>query len=108
MTDKERRASKYLPFDSLKGLQNEISKKNKKVFKKELPVLSEEQKIEMDITLFDCYSQNKVVSISYYDNGNISVYSGVISKIDVINKQLILIPKKRFKLDRIIGVFSEE
>lgn len=108
MTDKERRASKYLPFDSLKGLDKEIDKKNQKVFKKEIPILSEEQRTEMDITLFDCYSQNKIVFISYFDNGSITSYSGVISKIDVINKQLILIPKKRFNIDKIIGVFSEE
>lgn len=101
MTDKERRVSKYMPFDALKGLKEEVEKKNKKIFKEQFPELSEEQKQEMDEILFECYSRNKIIVFSYYEDGVFNLYSGVIKKIDLINKQLYLIPKKKFLLDRI-------
>ncbi|MCM1130213.1 MAG: YolD-like family protein [Roseburia sp.] len=104
MNDKERRASKYLPFDSLKGLKERIEQEDRRKFILDLPILSEDEKLEMNYILFDCYSRNKAITISYLENGKENSYSGVIQKIDVLNKQIIFLPKKKFSLDSIYRV----
>ena len=104
MNDKERRASKYLPFDSLKGLKERIEQEDRRKFTLDLPILSEDEKLEMNYILFDCYSRNKAITISYLENGRTNSYSGVIKKIDVLNKQIIFLPKKKFSLESIYKV----
>lgn len=106
MTDKERRASKYLPFDSLKGLKEQIELEDERAKNFIHPVLSEDEKAAMDFTLFDCYSRNKVITISYFENGSYKQYSGIIEKIDIINKQITLIPRKRFTIDSIYRIIA--
>ncbi|HRF70747.1 MAG TPA: hypothetical protein PKV66_04885, partial [Candidatus Pelethenecus sp.] len=61
MNDRERRASKYLPFESLKGLKEELDKEDKRKMMQSLPDLSDDEKLEMNFTLFDCYSKNKAI-----------------------------------------------
>ncbi|MDE6660943.1 MAG: YolD-like family protein [Anaeroplasmataceae bacterium] len=104
MNDKERRASKYLPFDSLKGLKERIEQEDRRKFTLDLPILSEDEKLEMNYILFDCYSRNKAITISYLENGRTNSYSGVVQKIDVINKQIIFLPKKKFSMDSIYKI----
>ncbi|MDE6407736.1 MAG: YolD-like family protein [Anaeroplasmataceae bacterium] len=104
MNDKERRASKYLPFDSLKGLKEKIEQEDRKKLIYELPVLSEDERQEMNYILFDCYSQNRAVTISYLENGRTNSFSGVIQKIDVLNKQIIFLPKKKFPMESIYKI----
>ncbi|MDE7105640.1 MAG: YolD-like family protein, partial [Anaeroplasmataceae bacterium] len=84
MNEKERRAAKYLPFESLKGLKERIEQEDQKRFLKEMPLLSEDEKLEMNYILFDCYSKNKAITISYLEDGRLVNYSGVIQKIDVL------------------------
>lgn len=104
MNDRERRASKYLPFESLKGLKEELDKEDKRKMMQSLPNLSDDEKLEMNFTLFDCYSKNKAITISYLENGLFQDYSGVIHKIDVVNKQIIFLPKRKFDLDNIYKI----
>ena len=78
MNDRERRAAKYLPFDSLKGLKEAIDlEDHKSNGKLKLPTITEEDKLQ------------------------ILEYSGVIKNIDVLNKQITLLPKKKFSIDSI-------
>lgn len=107
MTDKERRAAKYLPFDSLKGLKEKIAKENSLNTLHEFPMLSEDEKEEMNLLLFDSYSRNQVITISYYENGKFKIYSGVIEKIDVVNRQVILLPKKKFDINYISKISAK-
>ncbi|MDE7213499.1 MAG: YolD-like family protein [Anaeroplasmataceae bacterium] len=104
MNDKERRASKYLPFDSLKGLKERIEQEDRRKLTLDLPILSEDEKLEMNYILFDCFSRNKAITISYLENGRTNSYSGVIKKIDLINKQIIFLPKKKFSMDSIYKI----
>ena len=104
MNDKERRASKYLPFDSLKGLKERIEQEDRRKLTLDIPILSEDEKLEMNYILFDCFSRNKAITISYLENGRTNSYSGVIKKIDVINKQIIFLPKKKFSMDSIYKI----
>lgn len=104
MNNKERRASKYLPFESLKGLHEQIEAEDYKLLKREYPILSEDEKMQMNYVLLDCYSKNKAVTISYLENGELQDYSGVIHKIDIVNKQIIFLPKKKFSMDTIYRI----
>lgn len=105
---KRSRIAKYLPFDSLKGLKEKIYECDNDVYKISMPQLSDEQKEEMDYVIIKCYSGNRIINISYYENGDIKSYSGVINKIDFINKKIILYPKKKIDIDLIVNIFSEE
>lgn len=104
MNDKERKASKYLPFDALKGLKEAINLEYSENQKREFPLLSEDQLLNIDEIIFECYSLNKPINISYFEDGDFNEYSGVIERIDYINRQIVLIPKRRFSINRIIDV----
>lgn len=104
MNEKERRASKYLPFDSLKGLKERIAAEDFSNEKRKLPVISEEEKLQMNYILFDCFSRNKAITIYYFDNGKVLDYSGVIHKIDILHKQIVFLPKKKFSMDCIYKI----
>lgn len=104
MNEKERRAAKYLPFDSLKGLKERIEQEDRKKYFYEPPFLSEDEKQEMNYMLFDCYSRNQAITITYFENGKPNSFSGVIQKIDVLNKQIIFLPKKKFSMESIYKI----
>lgn len=104
MTDKERRAAKYLPFESLKGLKEMIDLEDRSQLINQGPSLSEDEQMEMNFILFECYSKNQAITLLYFENGIYKEYSGVIQKIDVVNRQIILLPKKKFQLDYICRI----
>ena len=96
MNDRERRAAKYLPFDSLKGLKEAIDlEDHKSNGKLKLPT------IQMNLILFECFSKNRAIRLFYLEEGELLEYSGVIKNIDVLNKQITLLPKKKFSIDSI-------
>lgn len=107
MTDRERRAAKYLPFESLKGLKEMIQAEDEKHLVSQKPNLSEDEQMEMNFILFECYSKNQAITLLYYENGIYKEYSGVIQKIDVVNRQILLMPKKKFQLDFICRINSK-
>lgn len=104
MTDKERRAAKYLPFESLKGLKEMINLEDRSQLINQGPSLSEDEQMEMNFILFECYSKNQAITLLYFENGIYKEYSGVIQKIDVVNRQILLLPKKKFQLDYICRI----
>lgn len=91
---KEKNAVKYFSVDKNKSIVKD-SQENVRVRQ------SEEDLSNMNNTLYECYSKNKIVTISYFENGSYHHYSGVIAKIDVLNSQIILLPKKKFNLQDI-------
>ena len=102
MNERERRAAKYLPFDSLKGLKEAIDlEDHKSNGKLKLPTITEEEKLQMNLILFECFSKNRAIRLFYLEEGELLEYSGVIKNIDVLNKQITLLPKKKFSIDSI-------
>ena len=92
MNDRERRAAKYLPFDSLKGLKEAIDlEDHKSNGKLKLPTITEEEKLQMNLILFECFSKNRAIRLFYLEEGELLEYSGVIKNIDVLNKQITLL-----------------
>ncbi len=108
MTDKERRIAKYLPFDALKGLKENIEKEDNNLLYEERPFLSDDELLEMNGVLFDCYSKNQAIIITYLEKGMIHHYSGVIAKIDILNEQIILLPKRKFNIHHICNISVKE
>ncbi len=108
MTDKERRIAKYLPFDALKGLKVNIEQEDNNYLYKETPFLSEDELLEMNGVLFDCYSKNQAIIITYFEKGMMHHYSGVIAKIDILNEQIILLPKRKFNIHNICKIAVKE
>lgn len=108
VTDKERRTAKYLPFDALKGLKENIEKEDKNNLYEETPFLSEDELLEMNGVLFNCYSKNQAIIITYFEKGIIHHYSGVIAKIDILNEQIILLPKRKFSIHNICKIAIKE
>lgn len=104
MNDRERRAAKYLPFDSLKGLKERILEEDLKQSRQHFSKLSEDEKLQMNSILMECYSHNKAITVFYFENGKILNYSGVIQRIDVLNRQIIFMPKKKFPMEIIYKI----
>lgn len=95
MAEKDKGKTKYLPVETIIVVKEH-----------EKDSILEEQ-ITMTDTLFDCYSKNKPITISYFENGAYHHYSGVIAKIDVLNEQIILLPRKKFNLQDISKITAK-
>ncbi|MDE7100542.1 MAG: YolD-like family protein [Anaeroplasmataceae bacterium] len=72
MAEKSRK-NQYLSIDT----------KNKMLLEEKFPIISETEKLSMNDILYECYSQNKAITISYFENGTFHHYSGVIAKIGI-------------------------
>lgn len=94
MTDKEQKASS----------KNKIEYEDKYIKQMNILNLSEAEHLEMNTTLFECYSMNKALIISCFENGELRHYRGVIDKIDFLNKQIILLPNQKIDIDNICKI----
>ena len=56
------------------------------------------------IQLLKLYSQNKIISISFVENGYFNDISGMIDKIDFVEKQLVMIPSKKIPFLNILNI----
>lgn len=102
------KAARYLPFDALKGLNESIGAMNFNINKIEKPILSEDELHDMDVTMMRCYGSKSLVTIEYISNGIKECESGVIEKIDFVDKALIIHPKKKIHINNIIGIREHE
>lgn len=65
------------------------------------------QKIEnLDILLLQHYTESKIICIYYLDKKKKYCYRGMIERIDLIYKELYLLPKKKIAFCKIIGIES--
>ena len=80
------RAKQFLPFDALKGLQEELRKREEKFLWEDRRILSEERLVEINEILCTISSGDEVF-VEYYNNGKYIKISGVCKIIKNI-KQL--------------------
>lgn len=106
MNSENRKAKKYQPFDSLKGLRESLILTEYEFDKEEKPFLSSDQLEEIDIKLIDCFTMDYLTKIVYYEDGYLKESTGLIKRIDVINKYVIFKNKKKIWFENIIGVES--
>lgn len=87
------RAKQFLPFDALKGLQEELRKKE--IEYEEKKYLSEETLTELNDS-FNQIEKGSYVKIKYYKNRRYSEIEGTVTNIDYI--------KKKIQIDKIENV----
>ncbi len=70
----------------------------------EYPRLTEKQAESIDAILLQCYTRSKIISITYREKGKLYSYTGMIERIDLMYKELYLLPKKKVCFNSIIGI----
>lgn len=91
-------------FAAMQDLNECIAYVNEKNSKLSYPTLTQEEKESIDTILMNCYRESKIISLSYRDKGKVLSYTGVIERIDLIYKELFLLPKKKISFGMIVGL----
>lgn len=86
---RQERAKLFMPFDAMKGLQEELRKREEKHTRVAKRDLSEESQQELSERLA-ALSDGIEVSIEHYRNYHYVVSTGKVTKIDFIYKYLVL------------------
>ena len=85
------RARQFLPFQSLKGLENELRKREKvKVEKKELSYDQQEELANQ----FKRLKKGTLISIVYYKNEEYLKKEGIVIEINEIEQYLLVVKEK--------------
>ncbi len=95
---------KIVSFYGIQNLNECIQYVNEKNSKMVYPNLTEEEKESIDSILLDCYRESRIISLSYRDKGKILSYTGMIDRIDLIYRELFLLPKKKIPFGMIVGL----
>ena len=94
------RARHFLPFDALKGFKELVKEVERiKVSKKEL---TEEDIEKLSKTILSL-EKGMMVRVVYFDQDEYLKLEGIVSKIDITNR-FIMIVKKRISLDDILEI----
>ena len=91
------RAKIFLSFAALKGFEEALKEKEKVVVAKK--EMSEEKKMTISYRLSKI-KKNDMVSAIYYDNGEYLKVQGLVSKIDTVYQELVIV-KTKIKFDDI-------
>ena len=98
---------KWAPFNSVingSEILKEIKFEKNKVAK---PILSEEQIRELEEKIITAYSGNILTSIYFYKNGHINIINGRITKLDSVNKIIIIDNKSKIYFNNIINILEK-
>lgn len=102
--DLEMDESTFIKFNLVRDLPESIAFVNDKNRNMEYPALSKEERSSMGTLLLKYYRESKIISISYREKGRIQSCTGIIDRIDLIYKQLFLLPKKKISFSDIVGI----
>lgn len=97
---------KWQPFNSLingNEVINSILKEKAKIKK---PIISEEEKKEIEAKIIDAYFTQIIVNITYFKNGNLTKVEGRIKKIDQVYK-LVYLNELKLLFNQIISIESD-
>ncbi len=99
--DQADRAKQFMPFDALKGFREALAQKERIIVPKR--ELSEEQKEELDFKLHQIQKKD-MVTVEYFQNGEYVQVMGVVSRIDITCKVLVIV-NSRIAFDDISDLF---
>lgn len=94
------RAKIFAPFDALKGFKEALREKEKVVVKKR--IISQEEKDKIGEILKNI-KKNQMVEVIYFDNDEYLKIKGVVSKIDYVYLELMIVQTK-IKFDDIYKI----
>ncbi|HEY8405786.1 MAG TPA: YolD-like family protein [Acholeplasma sp.] len=95
---------KWLPFDGLVGFHDLIKDLKYRLGKKEKPILSEDQMMEMDYKFKQALKDNLEMFITYYEDGYLKDTVGHVLKLDLIERKLMLDNRLTLELDTITNI----
>lgn len=79
------RAKQFAPFQSLKGFEDALRKKEKAHLLKQ--ELSEEKEYEINEALISL-AKNKKITVTYYNNGEYICFTGLFKRMDLYNRTI--------------------
>jgi hypothetical protein len=85
--NREERAKQFMAFDALKGLREELKKREEKYLKEKKRELTEEKIMELSKKLA-VLSKGDVAEITFYHAGHYVVLKGVIQSVNTAYKYL--------------------
>jgi hypothetical protein len=59
---------------------------------------------DIGLKLLKIYSQNKLIYISFYENGFTNNFSGMIENIDFVEKEIVMVPLKKISFLNILNI----
>ncbi len=101
----DRKMMKWMPFNALLEQSDYLKELFYGRDRKEMPVLSIDQETELNYQLEIAYLFKNLVIISYFDDGNIILIEGTITRIDQFYK-LIFIDEVEISAKRITNIKS--
>ena len=101
------RKGKWQPFDALEGYGTAIRNVEYAKNKIAKPILFPDELEMLNEKLANAYERQKEVIIKYYKNGYLEDIGGVVSKIDLVYKEILIKLNdsvKKLKLNVIISI----
>lgn len=86
----DRSAVKWAPFNSVingNDVMNELVKEKNKISH---PILTEDKILEIEEYILESFNSSTEINIKYYKNYQLYRISGFITKIDPLNKKIVL------------------
>lgn len=100
---KDRGIIKWLPFDALTGFRESINKLTKSRSKKVIPILSDDQILDLNYKIDEALSLNKEINLMYYENGFYKEVSGLITKVDLYER-IIFFNNLKVNIDLVLDI----
>ena len=85
--DRKERAKQFMPFDALKGLQEELRRREEMHSRVEKKVLSDDQMENISAELNKIQKGSKII-ITFYDNGHYVTIEAMVAEINAIYRYI--------------------
>lgn len=103
----DRGTVKWAPFNSVidgNQILKEIKFEKSKIQK---PILSDEQISDLEEKIITAYTQNIKISLYFYKNEHINTIDGKITKLDSVNKLIIINNTTKMYFNNIIDILEK-
>lgn len=101
------RKGKWQAFDALEGYKESLNQAKKEQEKKDKPILFSDEIQSLNEKLKEAYNLQSVINITYYNLGYLEHITGVVKKINLVNKDMLVITNDKsinIKFNAIIGI----
>ncbi len=100
---RDRKMMKWMPFNALLEQGSYISDLLHGKERQTMPVLSDDQEVELNYKLETAYLFKNEITVSYFESHKIKQIQGIITKTDLY-KKLIFIGEQSLSAYQIIGI----
>ena len=101
----DRSAIKWAPFNSVINSNSLINELAQEQNKQKHPILTEDKITEIEEYILESFNSETIIDIKYYKNYQFYRVSGYITKLDPINKKIILNNEISLDFSNIIDFF---